>query len=233
MSLAGAGVVAIWNGIEAHARAEFYEWHTREHMPERVGIAGFLRGRRYIALPGMPMSATPEYFTLYETKNLQVLTDAGYTARLNKPTPWTRKCVGSFTDVERALCQVAVSHGTGQGGLIMTLRYDVLAGKETIQRDWLLEQALPAMVYQPGVCGTHLCIADIDASTLMTEEKKGNRHPAIVPNWVVMVECASERRDIESACAKFLPDSGFIAAGASAAPLRGLYSLQVSIGKKT
>ena len=30
MSLAGSGVVAIWNGIEAHARAEFYEWHTRE-----------------------------------------------------------------------------------------------------------------------------------------------------------------------------------------------------------
>lgn len=231
MSLRGTGVVAIWNGIEAHARAEFYEWHTREHMPERVGIAGFLRGRRYIALPGTPASGTPEYFTLYETENLQVLTGAGYTARLNDPTPWTRKCVAAFTDVERALCQVAVSLGTGQGGLMMTLRYDVTNGREEAQREWLVRQALPALLQQPGICGAHLCRADTGASTLLTEEKKVRPHAAIVPNWVVMVECASERQDIESACAGLLPDSGFVAAGSSAAPLRGLYLLQNSVEK--
>jgi hypothetical protein len=226
MSLAGSGVVAIWNGIEAHARAEFYEWHTREHMPERVGIAGFLRGRRYIALSG-----TPEYFTLYETENLQVLTGADYTARLNDPTPWTRKCVAAFTDVERALCEVAASLGHAQGGLMMTLRYDVLAGSQTLQRDWLVGQALPALLRQPGICGAHLCLADAGASTLLTEEKKVRPHAAIVPNWVVLVECASERADIEAACAELLPDSGFTAAGSSAAPLRGLYLLQNSVSR--
>lgn len=229
MSLAGSGVVAIWNGIEAHARAEFYEWHTREHMPERVGIPGFLRGRRYIAFPGTPTSGTPEYFTLYETENLQVLKGAAYTARLNDPTPWTRKCVAAFTDVERALCEVAASLGHAQGGLLMTLRYDVLAGRETMQRDWLVGQALPDLLRQPGICGAHLCRADTGASTVLTEEKKVRPHAAIVPNWVVMVECASERVDIEAACAKLLPDNGFTAAGSSAAPLRGLYLLQNSV----
>ena len=61
MSLAGQAVVAIWNGIAPEGRTEFYEWHNREHMPERVGIPGFRRGRRYIAKYG-----TPEFFTLYE-----------------------------------------------------------------------------------------------------------------------------------------------------------------------
>ena len=56
MSLAGQAVVAIWNGIAPEGRTEFYEWHNREHMPERVGIPGFRRGRRYIAKYG-----TPEY----------------------------------------------------------------------------------------------------------------------------------------------------------------------------
>src|SRR6201999_3863034 len=47
--LAGEAVVAIWNGIAPEARDAFHDWHINEHMPERVGIPGFRRGRRYIA----------------------------------------------------------------------------------------------------------------------------------------------------------------------------------------
>ena len=46
MSLAGMGVVAIWHDLAPEAKDEFYEWHNREHMPERVGIPGFRRGRQ-------------------------------------------------------------------------------------------------------------------------------------------------------------------------------------------
>ena len=55
MSLAGSGAVCIWHDIEPEATDEFYQWHNREHMPERVGIPGFLRGRRYIAVAGAPL----------------------------------------------------------------------------------------------------------------------------------------------------------------------------------
>ena len=54
MSLAGMGIVAIWHDLLPEAKADFYEWHTREHMPGRGGIPGFRRGRRYIALGGAP-----------------------------------------------------------------------------------------------------------------------------------------------------------------------------------
>ena len=37
-------------------------------MPERVGIPGFKRGRRYIAVDG---GTRPEYFTLYETESVR------------------------------------------------------------------------------------------------------------------------------------------------------------------
>jgi len=82
MSLAGQAVVAIWNGIAPEGRTEFYEWHNREHMPERVGIPGFQRGRRYIARYG-----TPEFFTLYEADSAEVLVGQDYLNRLNNPTP--------------------------------------------------------------------------------------------------------------------------------------------------
>ncbi len=52
MSLLGKAVVAIWNDILPEGRDNFIEWHNREHIPERVSIPGFLRGRRYIAEQG-------------------------------------------------------------------------------------------------------------------------------------------------------------------------------------
>lgn len=62
MSLLGKGVLAIWNGIAPEAEEDFVAWHVREHIPERVALSGFLRGRRYVALDGFP-----KYFNFYET----------------------------------------------------------------------------------------------------------------------------------------------------------------------
>jgi hypothetical protein len=60
-------------------------------MPERVGIPGFLRGRRYRAI-----DAAAEYFTLYEAEDAAVLTGAHYLERLNNPTPATRTVIPQF-----------------------------------------------------------------------------------------------------------------------------------------
>jgi len=35
MSLAGRGAVCIWHDLAPDATDEFYQWHNREHMPER------------------------------------------------------------------------------------------------------------------------------------------------------------------------------------------------------
>src|SRR5690606_28219746 len=86
MALLGSGVLAIWNGVEEGADQDFIEWHVLEHIPERVGIPGFLRGRRYIAVDGYP-----RYFNFYETENPDVLTSSPYRDRLNAPTDWTRQ----------------------------------------------------------------------------------------------------------------------------------------------
>jgi hypothetical protein len=209
VSLTGEGVVAIWNGIRPEGRADFYEWHSREHMPERVAIPGFLRGRRYIALEGHP-----EYFTLYETQTTAVLTGADYLARLNSPTPWTRRATTAFTDTARSLCRVALSLGPGAGGLMMTWRLDASPGPD-------LEEKLARLVERPGVCGVHYCIADRAASGIETEEKKA-RPKIAVPGWVVMVEGFAERATLEVACRGL----------ALQEPVeRGLYQLQYSRSK--
>src|SRR5262249_56099036 len=82
MALLGKGLLAIWNGITESGEAEFVRWHIREHIPERVGLKGFLRGRRYVAQQGHP-----KYFNFYETETAQTLESPEYRARLNPPTP--------------------------------------------------------------------------------------------------------------------------------------------------
>jgi len=222
VSLAGKGVVAIWHGIRPEGRAEFYEWHNREHMPERVGIPGFLRGRRYIAHEG-----APEFFTLYETATPEVLAGADYLARLNAPTEWTRRATLHFTDASRSLCRVVLSLGPGAGGWLMIWRYDVAPGREDEQRA-LLEPVLKEIAQAQGVVGAHLCIADASASAIQTEEKKGRPKNA-VPGWVVMAEGGAEPDALHAACRRLATPAFFTEAGALAGVQRGLYQLQNAI----
>ena len=122
--LAGEAFVAIWHDIVPEGKAEFYAWHTREHMPERLNVAGFLRGRRYLAEDG-----TPEYFNLFEVQTAEVLTSAEYVARLNNPTPWTQRALPHFRNVSRSLCSVGASMGRSQGGVILTGRVEAIPGQ--------------------------------------------------------------------------------------------------------
>jgi hypothetical protein len=188
-------------------------------MPERVGIPGFLRGRRYIALHG-----NPEFMTLYEADSLEVLTGPDYLARLNNPTPWTLRVVPQLYGNVRSLCRVALSLGAGQGGLMMSWRYDVAPGKESTHRA-LVEARLRLLAERPQIVGAHLCLGDQAASSVQTAEKKTRPTKALTPNWAVMVEGGGERDALENACSELLPTAMLVDAGAIDLA-SGLYQLQ-------
>ncbi|MBI1773881.1 MAG: hypothetical protein HYR63_00910 [Proteobacteria bacterium] len=222
MSLAGKGVIAIWNGITDEGRATFYAWHGGEHIPERVGIPGFRRGRRYQALRG-----TPEYFTLYETESPETLAGADYLARLNDPTPWTREAIKGFRETSRSLCRVVATHGKAEGGLIATWRYNVAAGRETEQRELLAGRLLPQLAGRPGVAGAHLCVADMAASAIETAEKRAAPDRA-VPGWVVLAEGWADAEPFHALCRDVVSDAALTGAGA-VDPTYSLYRLQISL----
>jgi hypothetical protein len=220
MPLAGTAVVAIWNGIEPEARADFYEWHSREHMLERVAVPGFLRGRRLIAERG-----SPEWFTLYEVDRPSTLAGDAYLARLNDPTEWTRRVVPHFTDVTRSLCRTRLSIGDGIGGAMVTLRCDA-APSRAADLERFFEQALPAWAARPRVHAAHLCRLEREASSVQTEERKARANANAMAEFVVMIE-ASLPEALEPVLAE-LSEDRILAAGASRdAPLEvGLYRLE-------
>lgn len=190
MSLAGTGAVAIWHDLAPEGREIFYAWHGTEHMHERVGIPGFLRGRRFIAI-----DADLEFFNLYEAQTVDILRGDGYRRRLNDPTPWTVQAVKHFRAVARSICHVAASQGKAQGGLVATLRYDVPDGRETAHGAAVAADLLPKLVAMPGMAAAHLLLADAEASGEKTAEQKLRGGPAnAVPRCILVVEGWGDER---------------------------------------
>ncbi|MBV1797890.1 hypothetical protein [Siccirubricoccus sp. G192] len=211
--LAGEAVVAIWNGVAEEGWETNYAWHLQEHVPERVGIPGFNRGRRYRA---MDAATHPALFTLYEVDTMQVTQGQDYTNRLNAPTAWTR-AAGQFSrDTSRGLARVVASHGPGVGGVLLTLRFDAAPDAQPAITALLREAAAA-----PRITGAHLCTADAGASGVVTEEKRGRTDIGAPPTWFALVEATDT-----AALAPLLPEVAMLAAGARGPFQRGLYRLE-------
>lgn len=211
--LAGEAVVAIWNGVAEEGWETNYAWHIREHVPERVGIPGFARGRRYRAADA---ATHPALFTLYELETMQVAQGQDYLARLNAPTAWTRAAGRFSRDTSRGLARVAESRGPGVGGVLLTLRFAAPSGAEAAIAG-LVRQAAEA----PRVTGAHLCIADPAASGVVTEEKRGRPDIGAPPAWFALVEATDP-----AALGALLEDGALLATGAAGPVLRGTYRLE-------
>ena len=226
MSLSGEGAVAIWHNIAPEGRDEFYAWHGQEHMPERLGIPGFTRGRRYVAI-----EADLEFFNLYEALSVEVLKSGDYTARVNAPTPWTLSAVTHFRSVARSICRVAHSTGPASGGLMATLRYDVPDDHAAAHKATLLRQTIPDLLTLPGIAGVHLLTADAQASGVATAEQKARGVANAVPRWVLLVEgWGDEAAFVALAKAEFAPER-LDAIGGSGPYSLGLYRHQITRNK--
>lgn len=215
--LAGEAVVAIWNGIADDAREDFYAWHNLEHMPERAGIPGFLRGRRYVAAG---QGTVPEFFTLYEATSLPVLTGADYAQRLGEPTAATRRITRRFQATRRAIARVIASHGPGVGGAMLTVGFRAAEAAHGA-----LMQLAYELAAAPRVTGAHLCMTDARASGVKSEESAGRSDISDPPSAFFLVEAT----DIP-AMAEILSDATLAAAGAGE-PWRGIYRLEYLRGK--
>lgn len=118
----GKAAVVIWFDVAAAVQAELVHWHTHEHMPERLGIPGFLRGSRWVS--------GRSFFVLYELDRPATLNGAAYLKRLNNPTPGSRKFMPHHRHMTRSLCGIRASFGRGLSGFMGTLR---LAAKPRIK----------------------------------------------------------------------------------------------------
>ncbi len=226
MALLGQGILAFWNDVAGGGDAEFVHWHSREHIPERVGLRGFRRGRRYVAIAG-----NPKYFTLYETESLETLSGPDYVARLNAPTPWTQRALPLFRNSKRSACRVTLSLGSGVGGALTTLEFGPQPGCAPQLREWLTAGALPTIADWPGVVGLHLCEADATTTDVRTEEKTLRGRPDAAARWVILVE-ALEPEAAEAASRELTSAGSFARHGAAEDMTLAIYRLQYCLARQ-
>jgi hypothetical protein len=136
------GILAIFNNVAPGREAEFEEWFQHEHLQERLGVPGFVLGRRYEAVRG-----DRRYFNFYVTRSADVLSSADYRMRLNNPTPMTRLVMSEiFKDMIRTVCHQNLRLGTMRGAFAVATRFsespDEHALKLTLER--LLQESAVA-----------------------------------------------------------------------------------------
>ncbi len=222
MALLGKGVLAIWNGMKQGYEDQFTRWHVEEHIPERVSLPGFERGRRYRAVDGHPA-----FFNFYETQSVADLESPAYKDRLNNPTPWTLATVKQFTDTSRTLCDVVISRGTGQGTFVETVAMETSLADDAFVQG--LSDALHRLASSSGIVGLHLLRGRIGQDQAVTEEKKLRGVPDQEVAWLLLIE-AIDLDPLTLARKETLTDQLLVQSGATHCK-RGIYQLQYALSK--
>lgn len=224
MALLGKGLLAIWNGITDSAEADFVRWHIREHIPERVRLPGFLRGRRYVAYQGRP-----KYFNFYETETPQTLESPAYRARLDAPTPWTQAVVKEFQDTSRTIGEVIASIGAGEGGWIETIQIGAIQDRGAFSR--IMTSALMKEIAgRDGIVGVHF-VGGVDGQAgTATAESKLRSQPDAKCEWILLIE-ALEGGFMQSLRAGPCSDEALRRLSPGATIERGIYRFQYGLSR--
>jgi hypothetical protein len=224
MALLGKGLLAIWNGITDSSEAEFVRWHIREHIPERVGLPGFLRGRRYVAYQGHP-----KYFNFYETETPQTLESPAYRARLNAPTLWTQAVIKEFRDTSRTICEVVASIGTGEGGWIEAIQIGAVRDRGAFSRV-MTATLMNDIAGQDGIVGVHFVRGVDGQSNTVTAENKLRGQPDAQCEWILLIE-AAERGFVEAISAGYCSDEALRRLSPGITVERGIYQFQYGLSR--
>jgi hypothetical protein len=175
------GLLAVWTDIAPEAEREFNEWYNSEHIPQLLGVPGFLSGRRYQAVEG-----EPKYLALYDLTDAEVLKSDAFRQVREMPTEWTKKMLPLFRNTAIGTYRQIFSHGTRpakDADFVLTVRLNIPAEKEQDFNEWYNVDHVPALVGVPGVyCARRYVAVEGDPKYLAVYEMNDARVPK-TPEW--------------------------------------------------
>jgi len=180
------GILAIWTDIAPERDADFNEWYWRDHFPERLGVPGFRRARRYRVITG-----APRYFAWYELDGVETLTSAAYLARLDHPSAWTERVMPGFRNTTRAIFRPVTRLGQASGGAILTLRLPAAAARA------LPAELLPQLAVERGIMRVQLW-QGAEIATPASREAALRGAADRAAEWAITIE-AQTAEDLETA----------------------------------
>lgn len=179
MSMLGKAAITMWWNIAPPQRAEFEDWHSHEHLPERMGIPGFRRGSRWENVDG-----GGGFFVMYELDSYDTLSSDGYVHRLNNPTPWSTKMMPLHRGMVRSQCRCIHSSGGGIGRYALTIRLSPVDGREAAMSVYLASLG-ESFTTSPGGTSYHVFRTETpNISATKEQQIRGGKDS--VADWIVI-----------------------------------------------
>ena len=196
--------------------ADHDDWHTREHLHERLSIPGFERATRWIATVG-----EPKYMVVYEVSGIDIAVSPDYLARLNNPTPWTSEMMPRFRNMVRGFCSVIASSGYGIGNTALSMRFTPDEGQESQLMDWLAGKVVPALASRRGIASIQLMRPAPPPPMTKEQSIRGSDNPL---SWLLMAT-AFETEALKTAGEEYFAPQSLKEYGVSSQPIISIYSL--------
>jgi hypothetical protein len=170
----GAGFLAIWSDVEPGNLTDYRHWLTREHTTERVTTKGFLGVRVFRAA----RADINRFFILYELEAPEVLDGPAYLARLNAPTPWSRRIMPQLGNFMRGGGVMAARAGRGEGATIVALRIEQLPDNPQ-----MLADGIAAL---DGIAAVQIGVTDHARTSVPTVEKGMRQNEGIFAGLLII-----------------------------------------------
>lgn len=179
------GVLFVWTDVEPEHDTDFNRWYDREHVAERVNIAGFVSGTRYRAQDG-----ARRYLGLYRTTSLAAFRTPAYFQAFSHQTPWSVANLARMVDPMRRVCEIDAETGAGTGAWLTVLRLGAdaadAAASGTLKRR--IADVGRGLLEIDGVLSSRLLTPDTALSTPLPAENIAGR----VLDPMLLIDSASE-----------------------------------------
>ena len=174
-------MLMVWTAIAAAEEAGFNDWYNREHLRERIGLPGFIRGRRYQAESG-----GTGYLALYEISEASALQSEPYLRLKQSRDLRSLHFVPLFRNTIKATCDVVLQAGVGEGAWLALL--PVRHGHKAVDA---LRVLFDSLVQQSGIMAASLGVSNQGARAASAghDLRPGDRHA----ESVVLVEAATRQ----------------------------------------
>ena len=177
MKASPAGMLMSIVEIDPADTVDFNNWSDREHLPERVGIPGFVDARRFVSTVN-----ANSYLSLYQTETFEILDSAAYRQALANQTAWSRTNLQRLLAVHRVIARISARQGAVWGGAALLARIPEPQNKPAARA--AIEAELAEFAGRDGVSSALL----MEADPVLSKPLGAAEPPPGSADWYVLIE---------------------------------------------
>jgi len=186
----GKAVLALWIDIDPAECEECDDWYVNRHIADRVALPGWRRARRFRAV----QDTRPTTMALYEVEQPEDLASDAYLRLQRNADATDIRMRSTFRNVVRDTFKLRHSSGTGEGGVMLSLRFQPRAATVPDEAVALAirDEVIPALEALHGVVAVHLLQQAPEFRDIHDRHRKSGCDDARAA-WVLLVEATRDR----------------------------------------